>query len=150
MRKLVLAISLVLATTPAVASDQTDVMAVVHQFMDGLNKGDVKTALAACASPSSIIDEFPPYAWQGATSCADWARDFEAFNKTNGISVPIATLAKPKHVDITGEHAYVVAPATYTYKQGGKKVTEAGSMMTLALQKSASGWLITSWAWSKH
>jgi len=61
------------------------------------------------------------------------------------------TLAKPKHVDLTGERAYVVMPATYTYKESGKKVTESGSTMTVALQKSASGsWLITSWAWSKH
>ena len=150
MRRLMLAVALAVAATPAAASEQTDVMATVHQFTDGLNKGDTKTALAVCAAPSSIIDEFPPYAWQGATACADWARDFEAFNTTNGITVPIATLANPRHVDITGEHAYVVVPATYTYKQNGKKVTEAGSMLTVALQKTATGWLITSWAWSKH
>ena len=46
-----------------------------------LGSVSVQTALAACASPSSIIDEFPPHAWQGATACADWANDFETFNK---------------------------------------------------------------------
>ena len=35
----------------AKASAQTDVMATVHQFVDGFNKGDVKSALAACAMP---------------------------------------------------------------------------------------------------
>jgi hypothetical protein len=75
----------------------------------------------------------PPYAWQGATACADWANDFDAFNKKDGITDPIATLGKPRHVDITGDRAYVVVPATYTYKQNGKKVTESGSTLTVAL-----------------
>ena len=96
------------------------------------------------------MDEFPPYAWQSATACADWASAFEAYNKANGITDSIATFGKPRHVDITGDHAYVVLPATYTYKEHGKKVREAGSTMTAALQKTPGGWLITNWAWSKH
>jgi len=150
MRRVSIAFAIALVATSAAASDNTDVMATVHQFTDGLNKGDTKTALAACAAPSSIIDEFPPYGWQGATACADWANDFATYNKANGITDPVATLAKPRHVDITGERAYVVVPATYTYKQHGKKVTESGSTLTVALQKSANGWAITSWTWSKH
>ena len=34
------------------------------------NKGDTKTALAACAAQAAILDEFPPYAWLGATACS--------------------------------------------------------------------------------
>jgi SnoaL-like domain len=154
VRNLIAAFAVTLVTVPFVASvaaadDKTDIMATVHQFTDGLNKGDTKTALSACAAPSSIIDEFPPHEWQGATACADWANDFEAYNKKSGISDPIAKLGKPKHVDITGDHAYVVIPATYTYKQNGKRVTESGSIMTVALQKSAAGWRMTGWAWAK-
>ena len=150
MRKLIVALAVALAAGPAAASEKTDMMATLHQFMDGLNKGDVKTALAACASPASIIDEFPPHEWQGATACADWANDFEAYNKKSGITDPIATIGKPRHIDITGDRAYVVAPATYTYKEKGKKLTESGSTLTVALQKGAAGWRMTGWAWSKH
>jgi hypothetical protein len=139
-----------LAVAPAIASEKTDVMAPVHQFFDNLNKGDMKTALAACAAPSSIIDEFPPHHWQGATACADWANDFDADSKKNGITDSIVTLAEPRHVDITGDRAYVVVPATYTYKQNGKPMTEAGSIFTAALQKVAAGWRMTGWAWAKH
>jgi hypothetical protein len=39
----------VLAAGPTVVSDQADVMAPVHQFVDSFNKGDAKTAVAACA-----------------------------------------------------------------------------------------------------
>jgi hypothetical protein len=60
MRKSLLACALALfVATPAVASDETDVMQPIHQFVDGFNKGDVKSALAACAEETSIIDEFP-------------------------------------------------------------------------------------------
>ena len=154
MRKVIVAVVVALAVLPvaasaATASDKKDVMATVHQFTDSLNKGDTKTALAACAAQSSIVDEFPPYHWQG-TACTDWANDFEAFNKQSGITDPIATLGKPRHVDVTGDRAYVVVPATYTYKQNGKRMTEAGSTLTAALQKGADGWRVTGWAWSKH
>ena len=155
MYKTIVAFVVALAVVPAAASkaaasDKRDVMAVVNQFNDSLNKGDTKTALAACAAPSSIIDEFPPHQWQGPTACADWANDFDTYNKKYGITHAIAKFGKPRHVDITGDRAYVVVPATYTYKQKGKRVTESGSTLTVALQKVAAGWRITGWAWTKH
>ena len=150
MRMVIAALAIALTAGLAGASDRTDDMATVNRFNDSLNKGDVKTAVATCASPSAIIDEFPPYGWQSATACADWANDFDGFNKTNGITDPFVTLGKPRHVDITGDRAYVVIPASYTYKLKRKKVTESGSTMTVALHKSTGGWVITGWAWSKH
>jgi ketosteroid isomerase-like protein len=148
MRRSIVALALAAAAGSAAASDRTDVMATVNQFIDGFNKGDVKSALATCASPASIVDEFPPYAWQGPTACADWASDFEANSKKNEITDEVVKLAKPKHVDVTADRAYVVVPASYTYKQKGKKVSQVGSTMVLALRKSATGWLITGWAWA--
>ncbi len=69
--KLVIAIGLLILTSGlAAASEQTNVMAPVHQFIDGFNKGDVKTAVAACADQTSIIDEFAPYSWDGPGACS--------------------------------------------------------------------------------
>jgi|SRR5579862_4917201 len=154
MRTLIVAFTVAVAfqsvaAFAAGASEKTEVMAVVNQFTNSLNKGDLKTALAACAAQSTIIDEFPPYHWQG-NACTDWANDFGAFNTKSGITEAIATLGKPRHVDITGDRAYVVAPATYTYKEHGKRVTESNSTLTVALQKGGDGWRINGWAWSKH
>jgi len=151
MRMVVAALGIALAVGLAGASDQTDVTATVNRFIDSMNKGDVKAAVTTCATPSAIIDEFPPYGWQGATACADWATDFDTFNKKNGITDAVATLGKPRHLDITGDRAYAVIPATYTYKQKGKKVVESGSTLTAALRKIERwGWVFTGWAWSKH
>ena len=155
MRRIALFVALLLAggtlaSRPTFAAEDTDVLVPVHQFLDGFNKGDAKSALAACASPAYIVDEFAPYAWQGPTACADWANDYDANAKKNAITDGVVTLGRPRHVDVVGDHAYVVVPTDYAYKQAGKPVKESGSTMTLALQKGADGWRITAWTWAKH
>lgn len=126
------------------------VMVIVHQFFNGLNKGDVKTAVAACASPASIIDDFPPHMWQGTSACLGWAKAFGASLKAGEITSPHVALGAPWHVDVSGDVAYVTMPATFTYKDHGKPRTEAGSTFTSVLKKTAAGWRITAWTWTKH
>ena len=145
-----LAVLLGAGTAAAADKDKTDVMATVNQFIDGFNKGDTKTALAACASPVAIIDEFPPYVWSGPTACADWASDYDAASKKDKVTHQVVKLAKPKHVDVSGDRGYVVVPANYTYQEDGKPMAENGSLLTVALQKGPDGWRITAWTWSKH
>jgi len=131
-------------------SAKTAVLASVHGFVDGFNKGDTKTLLAACADQTSILDEFPPHEWHGKGACAKWVSDFEAEARKNGITNGAVTLGVPAHVDITSDHACVVIPADYSFKEQGKLVSEIGSIITLTLQKGATGWRITGWAWAKH
>ena len=50
----------------AVSAEQASVMAPVHQFIDGFNKGDTKAAIAACSDAVSIIDDLPPHEWHGS------------------------------------------------------------------------------------
>jgi hypothetical protein len=145
---LVLALS-VLVAAPAFADDKTDVMKVVNQFIDGFNKGDVKSAVATCADEASIIDEFPPYEWHGAGACSKWAADFDADSKKNDITPGPVTLGKPRHNDVTGDRAYVVLPVTYEFTQKGKAVKQTGATLAVALQKVAAGWRIVAWTWSK-
>jgi len=129
---------------------QSAVVAVIHQFVDGFNKGDTKSVISTCADQTSILDEFSPYEWHGAGACAKWVSDFEIDAKKNGITDGAVTLSKPSHVDITADRAYVVIPADYAFKQKGKPVKESGSIITLTLQKGQAGWRITGWAWAKH
>ncbi|MGA7099995.1 MAG: hypothetical protein WB019_06965 [Pseudolabrys sp.] len=128
-------------------TDTTSVMRPVRQFVDAFNRGDLKTA---CAGQSAIIDEFPPYLWQGATACGDWSNDFDAYRETNGITDPKITLGLGQYVDITGDRAYVVVKAYLTLKQKGKRVSEREPILTVTLQKGADSWRITGWAWAKR
>ena len=151
MHKMFIALAVaVLTQGGAAASEKTDVLVPVHQFVDGFNKGDTKTALAACADQTSIIDEFPPHEWHGAGACSKWMNDYDADAKKNGITDGAVTLGNPRHVDITADRAYVVVPASYTYKKKGKLVKETDSMFTLVLQRGKEGWRVTGWAWAKN
>jgi len=136
-----------LAAGPAAASEKTDVMMLVHQFVDGFNKGDTKTAMAACADQTSIIDEFPPHEWHGAGACSKWSNDFQAYAQAGEMTDPAVTVAKPWHIDVTADRAYVVAPTTFSFKQKGKPVMERG-IVTMTLQKNGAVWRITGWAWA--
>jgi ketosteroid isomerase-like protein len=151
MHKLLAVLAMALITAgPAVASDKTDVMATVKQFVVDFNKGDANAAVAACADQTSIIDEFPPFEWHGAGACRKWMDDYDADAKANAITDGIVTLGTPRHVDVAGDRAYVVIPSNYAFKKKGKPVKEVGSMFTFALQKGAAGWRITGWSWSKN
>jgi ketosteroid isomerase-like protein len=143
------AAALLFQASPAVAQ-KTEVMAVIKQFIDGFNKGDINSALATCAEQTSIIDEFAPYEWHGTGSCARWAADFDADAKKRGITDGVVTIATPRHFAADGDRAYAVYPATYEYKLNGKPVKQSGATLTVALQKTAPGWRITGWTWSTN
>jgi SnoaL-like domain len=138
-----------LAVSPAKASEKTDVIAKLKQYVSSFNNGDKDAMDAACAPQASIIDEFPPHAWLGATASADWRNDYETFVKNHGITDVNIPFREPSHIEITGDRAYVVMPTILTYKQHGKQDTEAGAVWTFALQKVSAGWRITGWAWAE-
>jgi ketosteroid isomerase-like protein len=120
----------------------------LQQFVAAFNKGDTKSVLAMCADITSIIDDLPPHEWQGAGACSKWSSDFDAFGKANQITPGAVTLAKPRHIDITGQHAYVVVPVGYTFTMKGKPMKQSGSTITVVLEKGASDWRMTAWAWT--
>ena len=126
MRKIIATLfAIILMTGPASASDDLDVMRTVWHFVSAFNNGDVKAALDDCAAQSSIIDEFPPYVWQGATGCSDWSNDFAAYSTRNGMTGAKVTLGRLRHVDVAGHRAYVVIPASFAFMQlaGGLQST---------------------------
>jgi ketosteroid isomerase-like protein len=134
---------------PAAATERDEVMKTVHQWVDSLNTGDTKTAIAACAEETSIVDEFPPHEFHGAGACARWVIALDAYNQSLGLTDSMVTLKKPRRVDITADRAYVVAPTDFHFKENGKPGTELGALFTVALHKSQAGWRITGWAWSR-
>jgi hypothetical protein len=85
-----------------------------------------------------------------SSGCSQWFNDYDADAKKSGISDGAVTLGRPRHIDVTGDRAYIVVPANYTFKQKGKLVKEIGSLLTIALQKGDAGWRITGWTWSKR
>jgi len=126
-----------------------DPMAAVHQYVNAFNSGDAKAMAAACADPMQILDGMSPHVWQGSTAADDWYRDALTEGEHLGVTDYRIGLGEPQHVDVTGDYAYVVVPATFDYNVQGKPVNQTGAVFTVALRKVGPEWRLTAWAWSK-
>jgi ketosteroid isomerase-like protein len=124
-------------------------MAAVRQYIDAFNKGDGEAMASTFAVPGSILDGMAPHVWQGPTASQDWYRDVLTEAKQRGASNYSVKLGEPLHNNTSGKSAYVVVPATMTFKVHGQQVTQSGAIFTVALRKLAEGWRITAWAWTK-
>jgi ketosteroid isomerase-like protein len=126
-----------------------DPMGAVRKYVDAFNRGDAAVMAMTFAVPASILDGMAPHVWQGPTATQDWYRDVLVEGKQHGASDYFITLSEPLHNNVTGDSAYVVVPATMTFKVHGKQVTQSGAVFTVALRKLPDGWKIASWAWAK-
>jgi hypothetical protein len=125
-----------------------DPMTAVRTYVDAFNRGDAPMMAAAFADTGSILDGMAPHVWQGPTATQDWYRDVLVEGKQHGASDYFITLSEPLHNNVTGESAYVVIPATMTFKLRREQVTQSGPVFTVALRKLSVGWRIAAWAWA--
>jgi ketosteroid isomerase-like protein len=129
------------------AQTPDDLMAPIQKFIDSFNKGDAAGAATTHAATATIIDEVPPHLWHGPQAFQAWAADLESYAKKRGITDQAVTISAPTRKETTGNDAYVVVPAVYTFKEGGV-AKRAAAQMTVALKKGAGGWLIHAWTWT--
>ena len=134
---------------PAQVTPAEDPVNVVRQYIDAFNKGDAKAMAACFAVPGSILDGMAPHVWSGQTAPEDWYRDVLVEAAHHGASDYFVTLGTPSHANITGDSAYIVVPASMTFRVHARLVTQTGAVFTVALRKSADGWRIAAWAWAK-
>jgi ketosteroid isomerase-like protein len=150
MRVLSLAVLVGFAlAVPASAQTDAELMAPIQKFIDNFNRGDVAAAAATHAPGAdlTITDEVPPYVWRGPKAFTAWAGDLDADAKKNGITEPMVTISKATRVERSGDQAYIVVPAVYTFKLKGAAMREA-AQMTVVLRKGPTGWLIHAWTWT--
>ena len=139
-----------LACTPAAAqAPDAQVMAPIQKFIDSFNKGDAAAAAATHAADDAlaIVDEVPPYVWRGPKAFQSWAADLDSDAKAHGATDQMVTISAPTRVETHGDHAYVVVPAVYSFKEKGVAM-RAEAQMTVVLTKGAGAWLIHGWTWT--
>ena len=103
-------------------------IAAVRQYLDAFNKGDANAMAASFAETGSILDGMAPHVWQGPTAAQDWYRDVLIEGKHHGASDYSVMVGEPLHNNVTGDSAYVVLPATMTFKPGDKQITQSGAI----------------------
>jgi ketosteroid isomerase-like protein len=141
---LALALGVPLATT---AATPDELMAAPRQFIAALDRNDADAAAKTMIASPSFIDEFPPHAWSGPDAFKQWLGDYAASNKAAKITGGKVKLGAPIVAQAEGDTAYVVASASETYKQDGKRMAET-SRMVFALRREGGDWKIVSWAWA--
>lgn len=137
----------VFAAAPAFADAEEDAAIKPMQvFVNSINTGDAKTAVAECTANSVVMDEFPPFIWRG-NGCAGFARDFFPMTKAHGVTDSHMQLLAASEMNIKDDSAYAVIPAHLTYKQKGAAAAEDG-VFSVVLIKTAKGWKIAAFAWA--
>jgi hypothetical protein len=124
-------------------------MATVRQFGAALERVDLGGARALHVAEPDIVDEIPPYHWRGAQAVAGWFHDFAAYAKGLKMSEPRLAFGERPRIEITGDHAYVAAPAVFSFKSAGSPVSEPGTL-TLSLARAGAAWRIEAWAWNRR
>ena len=144
MNRVVIALAAsVLTAGSALASDKSDIMAVLKQW----NDTDEAKAVATCADDAAVIDDIPPFEWHGPGACSRWQKDYDAYAQKEGISDANGTIGNPRQLMISGDRAYAVVPTTFAFTRNGKPV-KVTATTTFALHRTAAGWRITAWTWA--
>jgi ketosteroid isomerase-like protein len=137
----------ILATGQAVASAKTDVVATIQQWLDAFNGGELVPA--SCSSVESLVDDIPPHEWHGSGACAAWAKDYAAWATAHAVTGGSVKLGKVHHIQVDGQTAYVVVSTSFSGTMKEKPFNMKG-LVTVALKKAESGWMITGWAWAEQ
>jgi ketosteroid isomerase-like protein len=145
--KIAVAVTLALMFCASGAQADTGVEAAIQKFGEAFNKGDVKAAKALHVAKPVIIDELAPYLWSGSGAFDGWLADLGKSEKAEGKTEGTVTISAPSREVVAGDHAYVIAPATYSYKQKGKSWRET-AQITFVLTKVAAAWKIAAWTWT--
>jgi ketosteroid isomerase-like protein len=136
------------AAPPAGAAADAQLMAPINQFIDSFNKGDAAAAEAAHAKDGvTIVDEPAPHLWQGAGAFKAWAADLEKDAKAKGQTDQMVKVSPATREEVSGDLAYVIVPAVYSFKEKGVAMREQ-AQMTYVLRKGAEGWKIQAWTWT--
>jgi hypothetical protein len=160
----VLLVPLFMAAPTAGATEQEEgqVLAVLESVADEWNKTQV-TSASHCEAALTIVDNTPPYLFQGAEAVQNWLRAYRdnelgaAATKANtSLRFLEPTVVIIEHraskdgqtVEIEGVRAYIAVPAEWTATLDGRSDVSHG-VVTATLDRSSHGWLIAAWTWTR-
>jgi hypothetical protein len=122
-------------------------MGAVHGFIQAFNDDDVDRIQAACADETSIVDDFPPYEWNGSRATTRWHDDMAVVAAEYGMSDWSVAVDEPRHVVVTDRIAYVVVPIAARWSENGTPADRTGHL-TAALRELSEGWRISAFTWT--
>ena len=146
--RMILAGALLLALAPTARAADTDVENTISQFSAALHAGDSKAAKNFLTARTVILDDVAPYYWGGTNAFESWQADLAKASTARGMSEEDAQLGAPTRVEVTGDHAYAILPATHIFKMNGRMMHEVAQLTFILVKDMGSDWKITSWTWT--
>ncbi len=137
------------STADTLASDRTDVLAKMQQLVSGFNTSDSSARSGNLMPSLSIVDDLPPFHFQGPNAHSDWEHAFQTHAKENETSESAIRLLDATYVNVRGDHAYAVVPAVYSSKRRNEPIQQS-CIITAVLEKSGGNWRIVSWVWTRQ
>ncbi|NIJ07660.1 hypothetical protein FHS31_001256 [Sphingomonas vulcanisoli] len=98
------------------------------------------------ASPT-IVDNAAPFRWSGPDAFDQWLHDLGESEAKVGRIGGSVFFGAPVDEVVAGDHAYVVTPSRYTFKQKGRMLRETG-YTAFTLVKQGAVWKVESWSWA--
>ena len=146
--RIFLAGALLLAFAPGAQAADAGVARTIDQFSAALHADDSKTAKTFLAPRVVILDDAAPYYWAGASAFEDWQTDLAKASAARGMTEEDANLGQPTRVEVSGNHAYAILPATHSFKMKGRLMRENAQLTFILARDADSPWKITSWTWT--
>lgn len=95
----------------------------------------------------AIVENFPPFLFQGANALGRWCDGFRAHAERNGLSELQHRFGEPQDFARDGDRVFFVLPTTWTGKAHGAPFTEHGGW-AFVLDRIVGDWRIRSYAWA--
>ena len=88
-----------MATSPSAAAE---VVAAIEDLVGAVNRGEQNRALALLTKDVSIIEDLPPFRWQGPTAGAEWLLAMHENAQANAITGIFMQLGRATRVEVDG------------------------------------------------
>jgi hypothetical protein len=127
---------------------QQAILRPIRQLVTAFNDLDPHLPEGIFSPQVSVIDEFPPFYWNGASGADDWWKTLNEMLRNSQITGDHLTIGDPIHrPSIVNHRAYLTLPLTIDYVLKGEKLQETGHW-TFVLEQAKDGrWLILSHAY---
>jgi ketosteroid isomerase-like protein len=144
---LFLALGGLLAVPALAAGPNQAIMVPVTGAVAAVNADDAAKLNAYFMPTAMVVDEIAPFTWSGPHAAAAWLHDLDRLDAQAGITSLHATLGDVTHFDVTGDHAYVVAPLNISWLSKGKLQRESG-LWVFTLYHEGPTWKIATVSWA--
>ena len=127
-------------------SSDIAVITAVTEMVEAVNRGDMGAAIAAFSESPLIIEDIPPFRWDGADAVSGWLSAMGANAARLKISAIAMSIGEPSRIEVEEGRAYALFPGRLSMTGGGADMTADG-LLTFTL-RAEDCWVIDSLIWS--